>query len=140
LKVRLDDLDQRAVRRALAERKGGLVEIVGDTTKTASSRRTASRELELIASVLSKLTASRTRQPKQPKSYGNTQQEEGRERNAHPSFRPVSPDDGLRLFKAFVRIPDPAIREAIIEWVSQQAEDGERVPFPSATESSRRQR
>jgi hypothetical protein len=140
LKVKLDDLDQRAVRRALAERKGGLVEIVGDTTKAASSRRTASRELKLIASVLSKLTASRTRQPKLPKCYGNMQQEEGRERNAHPSFRPVSPDDGLRLFKAFVRIPDPAIREAIIEWVSEQAEDGERVPFPSATESSRRRR
>jgi len=124
LTVKLDDLDQRAVRKALAERKGGLIEIVGDTTKAASSRRAASRELELIASVLSRLTTNRTRPPKAPTHCGKVQQDKERERTAQPSFKPVTPDDGLRLFKAFVRIPDPAIREAVIEWVVRKAENG----------------
>src|SRR5579871_1218543 len=124
LTVKLDDLDQRAVRKALAERKGGLIEIVGDTTKAASSRRAASRELKLIASVLSRLTTSGTRQPELPMSCGDVQRREGWDRTGQLSLRFVTPDEGLRLLKAFVRISDPAIREAIIEWVVRKAENG----------------
>jgi len=39
-------------------------------------------------------------------------------------FRPPAPEDGLRLIRAFVSIPDPAIRAAILEMVTEQAKYG----------------
>jgi hypothetical protein len=39
-------------------------------------------------------------------------------------LKPAAPEEGLRLIRAFVSIPDPAIREAIIEIVSEQAKYG----------------
>jgi hypothetical protein len=58
LNFALNDLDQRAIRKALAERMGRLIEIVGDTTQMIASRRAASREVRLIASVLRRLRAN----------------------------------------------------------------------------------
>ena len=34
---------------------------------------------------------------------------------------PADPDEGVRLIRAFVRIRDRAVREAIINWVCEQA-------------------
>jgi len=39
-------------------------------------------------------------------------------------FPPPAPEDGLRLIRAFVSIPDPAIRAAILEMVTEQAKYG----------------
>ncbi len=39
-------------------------------------------------------------------------------------FQFPSPEEGLRLLRAFLRISDPAIRAAIIDWVSEQARFG----------------
>ena len=39
-------------------------------------------------------------------------------------FPPGAPEDGLRLIRAFVSIPDPAIRAAIVEMVAEQAKYG----------------
>ena len=54
-KIELDDLERRAVRKALAGRMARSIEIVGDTTQTISSRRVASIEVKLIGAVLRKL-------------------------------------------------------------------------------------
>ena len=37
---------------------------------------------------------------------------------------PASRQEGVRLIQAFVRITDRAVREAIIDWVSEQAKLG----------------
>jgi hypothetical protein len=50
--IDLDDLDHRAIGEALVERVGCLIEIVEDTTRTMSARRTASRELSFLVSAL----------------------------------------------------------------------------------------
>ena len=55
LNVELDNLDHRVIGEALVERVGHLIELVGDTTRTTSARRAASRELRLLMSVLCKL-------------------------------------------------------------------------------------
>jgi hypothetical protein len=55
LNIILDNLDHRVVGEAFIERVGHLIEIVGDTTRTTSERRAASRELRLLMSVLCKL-------------------------------------------------------------------------------------
>jgi hypothetical protein len=51
LSLDLDELDHRAIGKAVVERAGRLIEIVGDTTRTISARRTALRELRLLASL-----------------------------------------------------------------------------------------
>jgi hypothetical protein len=55
LKLEIIDQERRAVSRALVERKARLIEKVGDTTQTENARRSGSRELADIASVLRKL-------------------------------------------------------------------------------------
>jgi hypothetical protein len=55
LNIVLDNLDHRVIGKAFVERVGHLIEIVEDTTRTASARRAASRELRLLMSVLCKL-------------------------------------------------------------------------------------
>jgi hypothetical protein len=55
LNFELDHLDHQAIGEALVERVGRLIEIVEDTTRTISARRTASRELRSLMSVLQKL-------------------------------------------------------------------------------------
>jgi hypothetical protein len=55
LSVELDELAHRAIGEAFVERLGRLVETVEDTTQTISARRTASRELRRLTSVLRKL-------------------------------------------------------------------------------------
>jgi len=55
LNFELNDLDHRAIGEALVERMGRLIEIVEDTTRTISARRTASRELRRLMSVWRKL-------------------------------------------------------------------------------------
>jgi hypothetical protein len=55
LNIVLDNLDHRVIGEALVERVGHLLEIVEDTTRTASARRAASRELRLLISLLGKL-------------------------------------------------------------------------------------
>ena len=39
-------------------------------------------------------------------------------------FTPAVPEEGVRLIRAFVSIPDPAIRKAIVEMVAEQAKYG----------------
>jgi hypothetical protein len=63
LNIILDNLDHRVVGEAFVERVGHLIEIVGDTTRTSSERRAASRELRLLMSVLCKLIERRTGPP-----------------------------------------------------------------------------
>jgi hypothetical protein len=55
LNIELNDLDHQAIGEALVERMGRLIEIVEDTTQTISARRTASRELRRLMSVLHEL-------------------------------------------------------------------------------------
>jgi hypothetical protein len=57
LKIELDDSERRTVTRSLVERRGRLIEIAGDTAKTAALRRNGLLELTLIASILRKLRA-----------------------------------------------------------------------------------
>ena len=57
LKIELDDPERQTVTRSLVERRGRLIEVAGDTAKTAASRRSGLLELTLIASVLRKLRA-----------------------------------------------------------------------------------
>ena len=40
---------------------------------------------------------------------------------AQARLTPAAPEEGVRLIHAFVRIRDAAVREAIIDWVSEQA-------------------
>jgi hypothetical protein len=54
LNIELLHLDHRAIGEALVHRVEHLLEIVEDTTRTISARRTASRELRLLMSVLGK--------------------------------------------------------------------------------------
>jgi hypothetical protein len=63
LNIELDNLDHRAIGEALVERMGQLIEVVGDTTRTTSERRAASRELRLLMSVLCKLIERPTGPP-----------------------------------------------------------------------------
>lgn len=39
-------------------------------------------------------------------------------------FTPAAPEEGARLIRAFVKIPDPAVRQTIIDWVCEQAKCG----------------
>jgi hypothetical protein len=55
LNIELDNLDHRVIGETFVERVGNLIEIVEDTTRTATARRAASRELRLLMSVLCKL-------------------------------------------------------------------------------------
>jgi hypothetical protein len=61
LKVELDDLEQRAVGNSLIEHRARLFELVEDTTRTMTSRRAASRELAVVASVLRRLRANQAK-------------------------------------------------------------------------------
>jgi hypothetical protein len=63
LNIILDNLDHRVVGEAFVQRVGHLIEIVGDTTRTTSERRAASRELRLLMSVLCKLIERPTGPP-----------------------------------------------------------------------------
>jgi hypothetical protein len=51
----LDDLDHRAIGKAVVERVGRLIENVEDTTHTIPARRAALRELRVLMSVLPSL-------------------------------------------------------------------------------------
>jgi len=55
LKLELDQWERRTVSHCLLARRSRLIETIGDTTRTTASRRTGSRELELVESVLRKL-------------------------------------------------------------------------------------
>jgi rhodanese-related sulfurtransferase len=55
LKLELDQREGRTVSRCLLACRSPLIETIGDTTRSPVSRRIASRELELIESVLRKL-------------------------------------------------------------------------------------
>jgi rhodanese-related sulfurtransferase len=55
LKLELDQWERRTVSRCLLTCRSRLIETIGDTTRTAASRRIGSRELELVESVLRKL-------------------------------------------------------------------------------------
>ena len=55
LKLELDQRERRTVGHCLLARRSRLIETIGDTTRTAASRRIGSRELELVESVLRKL-------------------------------------------------------------------------------------
>ena len=55
LKLELDQRERRTIGHCLLARRSRLIETIGDTTRTAASRRIGSRELELIESVLRKL-------------------------------------------------------------------------------------
>jgi len=55
LKLELDQREGRTVSRCLLACRSPLIETIGDTTRSPASRRIASRELELIESVLRKL-------------------------------------------------------------------------------------
>jgi hypothetical protein len=55
VQIDLDDLERRTVISSLVERRGWLIEVAGDTTRTPASRRRGLLELALIASVLRKL-------------------------------------------------------------------------------------
>jgi hypothetical protein len=55
LKLELNDQELTAVARSLAERKGRLIETVGDTTQTRAARRSAMLELAAIVSVSRRL-------------------------------------------------------------------------------------
>jgi hypothetical protein len=61
VQIDLDDLERRSVIRSLVERRGWLIEIVGDTTRTPASRRKGLFELALITSVLRKLRLNNRR-------------------------------------------------------------------------------
>ena len=45
----------------------------------------------------------------------------GHEAPERTQATPASPEEGVRLIQAFVRIPDRTVREAIIDWVSERA-------------------
>ena len=47
-----------------------------------------------------------------------------RQRSKQAHFRPAAPEEGCRLIRAFVSIPDPAIRSAIVEMIAEQAKYG----------------
>ena len=47
-----------------------------------------------------------------------------RQRPKETRFTAAAPEEGVRLIRAFVSIPDPAIREAIIEIIAEQAKYG----------------
>ena len=55
VKIELDNLERRIITCSLDERRGWLIEIVEDTTRTVASRRRGLRELALIAAALRKL-------------------------------------------------------------------------------------
>jgi hypothetical protein len=55
LKLELDQRKRRTVGHCLLACRSRLIETIGDTTRTAASRRIGSRELELVESVLRKL-------------------------------------------------------------------------------------
>jgi rhodanese-related sulfurtransferase len=55
LKLELDQRERRTVSRCLLPCRSRLIETIGDTTRSPASRRIASRELELVESVLRKL-------------------------------------------------------------------------------------
>ena len=55
MKLEIDDLEQRAIERSLAERRSRLIEKAGDTTLTPARRQASCRELSAIASALRKL-------------------------------------------------------------------------------------
>jgi hypothetical protein len=55
LKLELDQREGRTVSRCLLACRSPLIETIGDTTRSPASRKIASRELELIESVLRKL-------------------------------------------------------------------------------------
>jgi hypothetical protein len=63
LNIVLDNLDHREVGEAFIERVGHLIELVGDTTRTTSARRAASRELRLLMSILCELIERPTGPP-----------------------------------------------------------------------------
>jgi hypothetical protein len=56
VKLDLNNQERRAVGKSLAERKARLIENAGDTTLPRSARRSGSREVEAIASILRKLS------------------------------------------------------------------------------------
>jgi len=47
-----------------------------------------------------------------------------RQRPKQARFTPAVPEEGVRLIKAFMSIPDPAVREAIVEMIAEQAKYG----------------
>ena len=55
LTLELDQRERRTVGRCLLACRSRLIETIGDTTRTAASRRIGSRQLELVESVLRKL-------------------------------------------------------------------------------------
>jgi len=58
LKLELDQRERRTVGHCLLACRSRLIETIGDTTRTAASRRIGSRELELVESVLRKLLSA----------------------------------------------------------------------------------
>ena len=119
LKLELDQRERRIVSRCLLTCRSPLIETIGDTTRSPASRRIASRELELVESVLRKLECI----------LRSKHDDRGNTSFVHePSEISASPEEGARLIGAFVHIKQPELRATIIKLVTQIADEALTIP------------